>query len=115
MSEKNHGFHEKDAKTQKRIKNNNASAKGDEQTGIDKTYQSGLTMAQIDRSIKEMDNAALMESIANERKKLNEIAQKALEYDGNLDVEIVREQNRVVESLINEALLRRLEGFDEQE
>lgn len=81
---------------------------------IDKKYRNGPGSSQILESIKKMDDAALVETISYERKRLNDLAQKALEDGGNLDVETVREQNRVVESLLNEAVLRRIEGFEEQ-
>lgn len=115
MSDRNREIGKKAKKARGRIKSEGVHSLAEDQTEIDKTYRSGLTYPKIDQSIKQMDNAALMESISCERKRLNEIAKKALEYDGNLDAESVREQNRVVESLINEALLRRLEGLDEQE
>ena len=115
MSAKKHGPGEKGKKTRKRMTSKDTSKTASEQTKIDKTYQNGLKNLDTEKIIKKMDDRKLLESIGYERKKLNEIAQKALEDDGNLDVESVREQNRVVESLINEALLRRLEDIEQQE
>ena len=86
----------------------------DAEVRIDKKYRNGPGSSQILESIKNMDDAVLVETISYERKRLNDLAQKALEDGGNLDVETVREQNRVVESLLNEAVLRRIEGFEEQ-
>jgi len=82
---------------------------------VDKKYRSEQGSHQILESIKKMNEADLIETISYERKRLNDLAQKALDDCGKLDVETVREQNRIVESLLNEALLRRVEGIEEQE
>ena len=115
MSGKKRGPEEKGKNAQKRMASKDTSSTAGGPSGIDKTYRDGLSYPDTEKSIKEMDDKLLMKSIGCERKKLNDIAQKALEADGNLDVESVREQNRVVESLINEALLRRLEDMEQQE
>jgi len=82
---------------------------------IDKKYRSEPGSRQILESIRNMGDDDLIETISYERKRLNDLAQKALEDCGNLDVATVREQNRIVESLLNEALLRSVENTEEQE
>jgi hypothetical protein len=82
-------------------------------TKFDKSYKGGLSGEQA--AIRGLEDDELLDQLVFERNKLNEIAQDALDNDGSLNVESVHEQNRVVEMLINEALLRWIEDSDEEE
>ncbi len=112
MSDKKRGSGETESSKSRRRSSEQDLAAPDGPANANRPYSGGLKDAQLERQIRDMDNDQLVQRLTRERKKLNAIAQKALEKEGSLDVQSLHEQNRVVEMLINEALLRRIEDLD---
>jgi hypothetical protein len=112
MSDKKRGSGGTESSKSRRRSSEQDLAAPDGPANASRPYSGGLKDARLERQIRDMDDGQLVQRLTRERKKLNAIAQKALEKEGSLDVQSLHEQNRVVEMLINEALLRRIEDLD---
>lgn len=63
----------------------------------------------LSESLEQLDNDDVIKKIIEEREKLNYLVRDAIEHDQELNTSTIKEQKKIVEMYINEALLRKLE------